>query len=182
MVEFGLKLQDNQVAEWSDHYIDYEELKKLLKKVKQALQRYEEQAKKKPELAKVIKTHFDNGVVTYVTGTPPMSSASLNNLAKEVSAESLSQQEPDERTNLLTEVAKKVSGRNSPSSHGGTSEIANSPGSGVHGVLRSAVSTVSGYFEKRYETSLRDTLAEISACEVEFDNRLIKEVCDRKVL
>ena len=34
MVEFGLKLEDNKVSEWSDHYLDYEGLKKILKKAK----------------------------------------------------------------------------------------------------------------------------------------------------
>ena len=178
MVEFGLKLQDNQVAEWSDHYIDYEELKKLLKKVKQAIQRYEEQAKKKPELAKEIKSNFDKGIGTFVTGTPPMSSNSLNSLAKGASGNSLSSSrlqegQTDEKTALLTDVAKRVS---SAASYGGASDGQSSPGSGVHGVLRNAVSSVYGYFEKRYETSLRDTLVEIAALESEFDNRLLQEV------
>jgi hypothetical protein len=32
MVEFGLKLEDNKVDEWSGQYIDYETLKELLKR------------------------------------------------------------------------------------------------------------------------------------------------------
>ena len=36
MVEFGLKLQDNRVEEWSDKYIDYEKLKRLIQNVKKA--------------------------------------------------------------------------------------------------------------------------------------------------
>lgn len=178
MVEFGLKLQDNQVAEWSRHYIDYEALKKILKQVKQAIQRYEEQAKKKPELAKEIKSNFDKGINTFITRTPPMSSASLTNLTKVASTESLignkklqqPEGEADEKTKLLSDVAKRVSGRSSPLG-------ASSEGSaGVQSVLRSAVSSVSGYFEKRYETTLRDTLTEIAARENEFDNRLLQEV------
>lgn len=39
MVEFGLKLEDNKVAEWSDRYIDYERLKSLLKKAKVSAER-----------------------------------------------------------------------------------------------------------------------------------------------
>ena len=42
MVEFGLKLSDNQVSKWKLHYIDYELLKKLLKKVKKAGEAREE--------------------------------------------------------------------------------------------------------------------------------------------
>ena len=36
MVEFGLKLQDNKVEEWSNKYIDYEKLKQLLQIAKKA--------------------------------------------------------------------------------------------------------------------------------------------------
>ena len=34
MVEFGLKLEDNKVDEWSSQYIDYEKLKAVLKRAK----------------------------------------------------------------------------------------------------------------------------------------------------
>ncbi|GMI35590.1 hypothetical protein TeGR_g1328, partial [Tetraparma gracilis] len=37
MVEFGLKLDDNTVAKWKPHYINYEKLKALLKAAKAAL-------------------------------------------------------------------------------------------------------------------------------------------------
>lgn len=170
------------MAEWSDHYIDYAELKKLLSKVKHAIQRYEEQAKKKPDLAKEIKANYDKGISAFVTGTPPMSSNSLPSMANIAGGTSPNKGKPqqeskgdsDERTALLTDVAKRVSGI-----HGAVSPVEgqqNSPGSGVHGVLRHAVSSVYGYFEKRYETSIRDTLGEISALENEFDNCLLKEV------
>jgi len=34
MVEFGLKLEDNKVSKWNFHYLDYDHLKKLLKRAK----------------------------------------------------------------------------------------------------------------------------------------------------
>lgn len=40
MVDFQIKLQDNRVAEWSDHYMSYAALKKILKKAKNAEQKY----------------------------------------------------------------------------------------------------------------------------------------------
>ena len=40
MVDFQIKLQDNRVAEWSDHYMNYAALKKILKKAKNAEQNY----------------------------------------------------------------------------------------------------------------------------------------------
>lgn len=180
MVEFGLKLQDNQVAEWKDHYIDYDALKKILKKAKQAIQRYGEQAKKKPELAKEIKANFDKGNSTFITRTPPMSMNSMDNLTSKESLQQLGEKQPDEKTALLTAVAKRVASGETlnkkddlnSSNHSRKSEGSSS----VHGVLRNAVSSVTDYFEKRFETTLRDTLADIAAREHEFDTRLLAEV------
>ena len=45
MVEFGLKLEDNKVSDWGEHYLDYEGLKKILKKAKKAKGKYEETCK-----------------------------------------------------------------------------------------------------------------------------------------
>lgn len=49
MVEFGLKLEDNKVSEWSQHYLDYEKLKAILKKAKAAREKYEEFLKRQTE-------------------------------------------------------------------------------------------------------------------------------------
>jgi len=46
MVEFGLKLEDNKVAEWSNKYIDYEKLKSILKRAKAAAEHREELIKR----------------------------------------------------------------------------------------------------------------------------------------
>lgn len=58
MVEFGLKLEDNKVSEWSEHYIDYESLKKILKKAKAAEKKYRELSEKSPTEAKAITQRF----------------------------------------------------------------------------------------------------------------------------
>ena len=218
MVEFGLKLQDNQVSEWSEYYIAYHDLKALLKKVKQAIARYEDQAKKKPALAKEIKTNYDQGIQTFITKTPPISSVSLASLGKSLSSNNLSglsqqQQlqrqslagrdaaaaEPSivsETTGLLskmltptsrssqaaaTTTTEGVSSPTASSAGAASNELLGLPGSpsstaGVHGVVNKALSSVSGYFEKRYETSLRDYLGEIDALESDFDQRIEKEV------
>ena len=55
MVEFGLKLLDNRVSEWSAYYIDYEKLKALLKKSIEAEKKRKELEKKDPDrAAKVV--------------------------------------------------------------------------------------------------------------------------------
>ena len=209
-------MQDNQVSEWSEHYIAYHELKALLKKVKQAIARYEDQAKKKPALAKEIKINYDQGIHSYITKTPPMSSTSLVSLGKELSGNSLHQQQQQQKgasskvgnqkdekdgkdageassisetTSLLqkfigaapstTAEETKQAEMATPSSYGGVSEDLDSPTStsgGVHSVLNKAVSSVSGYFEKRYETNLRDYLREIDSLQDDFDHRMEKEV------
>eukprot|EP00814_Leptocylindrus_danicus_P005035 CAMPEP_0116015636 /NCGR_PEP_ID=MMETSP0321-20121206/6966_1 /TAXON_ID=163516 /ORGANISM="Leptocylindrus danicus var. danicus, Strain B650" /LENGTH=273 /DNA_ID=CAMNT_0003485467 /DNA_START=156 /DNA_END=975 /DNA_ORIENTATION=+ len=51
MVEFGLKLEDNKVKKWSNQYLDYEGLKKLLKKCKTVLKARDSLVKKYPNLA-----------------------------------------------------------------------------------------------------------------------------------
>lgn len=48
MVEFGLKLEDNKVDEWSSEYIDYEKLKAVLKRAKASAQHRDELLKKMP--------------------------------------------------------------------------------------------------------------------------------------
>jgi SPX domain len=53
MVEFGLKLQDNKVADWNDYYIRYEKLKAILTKGALVRKRYDEQFMgRKPEETK----------------------------------------------------------------------------------------------------------------------------------
>jgi len=61
MVEFGLKLDDNKVQEWSDKYMKYEELKKLIKNAKKAADARKELEKRNPSLAAEIKAKSTRG-------------------------------------------------------------------------------------------------------------------------
>lgn len=58
MVEFGLKLQDNQVAEWADKYVDYLKLKDLLSKAATATEKRQELEKRMPTEAAKIKAEY----------------------------------------------------------------------------------------------------------------------------
>lgn len=71
MVEFGLKLEDNKVAEWADRYIAYARLKLYIKKAKKAAEAYEALEKRRPEVAAEVKAAYDAGI--------PYSSASGRN-------------------------------------------------------------------------------------------------------
>lgn len=68
MVEFGLKLEDNKVADWSDNYIRYEKLKEILKKAGAAAQRYEDLAQKHPDRAARVHEEFRQGSATPKNG------------------------------------------------------------------------------------------------------------------
>ena len=61
MVEFGLKLEDNKVSEWGEHYLDYEGLKKILKKAKKAKGKYEETCKENAKEAEAVTKAYRSG-------------------------------------------------------------------------------------------------------------------------
>jgi|UPI000581A97B hypothetical protein len=64
MVEFGLKLEDNKVADWSDYYIAYEKLKAILKRHQAIRDRYNELAARKPADAYAMERAYRQGVRT----------------------------------------------------------------------------------------------------------------------
>lgn len=77
MVEFGLKLEDNKVSEWSEHYLDYEALKKILKKAKNAENKKDDLVEKNPELAKRIVQAHKQGEFHYITSPSSISDFSI---------------------------------------------------------------------------------------------------------
>mmetsp|Transcript_47140 Transcript_47140/g.87574 ORF Transcript_47140/g.87574 Transcript_47140/m.87574 type:complete len:234 (-) Transcript_47140:2669-3370(-) len=77
MVEFGLKLEDNKVEEWASKYIDYERLKVLIKKAKRAVEARDSLAQRRPEIAAEVKTAFDAGQQTKLTGQGSFSDSQL---------------------------------------------------------------------------------------------------------
>lgn len=189
MVEFGLKLQDNQVSDWSQHYIAYENLKTLLKRAKAARARYEENAKKKPALAAEIKSNYEQGINTFLTTTPPVSAGNLSNIVKNLSSGSLKEQQvssavaaktsQEGKDNEKVALLKKTDSAGDLSNYGSQADEKGLSTSSSHGILNKAVSSVSEYFEKRYETSLRDTLKEIDRLNDDFDHLMMEEVCRR---
>jgi len=61
MVEFGLKLEDNKVSAWGTNYLDYEGLKRILKKAKKAQKKYEEICVGNPSEAESITEAYRSG-------------------------------------------------------------------------------------------------------------------------
>lgn len=153
MVEFGLKLQDNKVSEWSNDYLNYEKLKDILKKAKAAQKSYEEQAKKRPEDAAAILEAHRCGDMSFVTNTP---SQSLMDLEHE---------DANERTSLMDTVSPKssVSDFSSPLKRKSDATPALS------------LTAISDYFGSRYERTLRGYLEQIDKLSNEFEEVVTEE-------
>ena len=83
MVEFGLKLEDNKVSEWSEHYIDYESLKKILKKAKNAQKHYKDLCEKNPLDAERITQAYRSGDQSIGVLSPATSTGNLSDLGSE---------------------------------------------------------------------------------------------------
>lgn len=77
MVEFGLKLQDNQVSEWREYYMDYEAFKKILKKAKNADKKYHDLREKNPAEADAIAASHQRGDESFITMNTSVSDGDL---------------------------------------------------------------------------------------------------------
>jgi hypothetical protein len=82
MVEFGLKLEDNKVSEWSELYLDYEALKKELKKAKKSQKKYEELYQQNPIEAEAITKAFRSGDKAHATTDSSLSMQDFLTLTK----------------------------------------------------------------------------------------------------
>ena len=172
MVEFGLKLEDNKVAEWSVHYLDYNKLKAILSKAKATQKKYEEQAQKRPDDAKKILEAHRSGKQEQVTVTPNQSSLSLaTSAAVETAAVAtlgkdpiLSKlhptllEEPSERTSLLSDASNREKSESSTSTPKTGSKISS---------FR-AITEIQEYFGSRYERNMRALLQGSDALSEEF--------------
>lgn len=161
MVEFGLKLEDNKVAEWADTYIDYEKLKDLLKKSQAAIKRRDEIMKRKPELSAEIETAFKAGTKTLLS---PMSQTSLSSVV-EGSECNDSISIVDMAGSANEKSALLVDRGGIPSKYGSESSF------------QQLFSTVTGIFSaKKYETIVRARLQEVADYHAQFETELFAEV------
>ena len=177
MVEFGLKLEDNKVSEWSEYYLNYEELKAMLKKAKVASKKSEDQAKKRPQDAQRIIEAHQAGVMEGVTPMTPMGSkVNLTELVRggegathpEASTTITFGELPEisETTRLLT-----IPERSSSDLLTSSSSVSVTPHKGN---LFSSQG-LSDFFDSRYERSLRGYLKEVDDIANEFSDAIIAE-------
>jgi hypothetical protein len=101
MVEFGLKLEDNKLAEWREHYIDYEKLKSILKKCAASVTRYRDLEARQPARAAEIKIAWSTGMPTPQPSTDNLQLLRRGKEAEEAAA-------AGELTESLLELPQKL--------------------------------------------------------------------------
>ena len=186
MVEFGLKLEDNKVDEWSDKYIDYEQLKKLIQNAKVAMKTRAELEARRPEEAIIIKNRYLSGNEEDLIRSCNTSSTSLGSLA---TTNNEFQKNPSELlppgpptapptappTPTLSDEQKALLLKNGPVDEKttyGTTEYDSMQS--VGGMIKR---TMSGIFvRKTYKSKLLDALKEEDAAIASFSNFIHLEV------
>lgn len=178
MVEFGLKLEDNKVAEWSEKYIDYDGLKQILTKASAAAKKQEDLVKRRPELAEEIIANYRRG-----NPTPSSSQHDLQNVKGTDSASggvelpAHQRSSPFEKSTIpeaqpLLENEKFVSHGTMASE---SKQITESVPRSIQRTLSEHL--MSGYFSNSsYEKRIRESLKEIDALETKFDEAIHQEV------
>jgi hypothetical protein len=161
MVDFGLKLEDNKVSEWSDKYIDYDALKKILKTASAEIKKKDELMRRKPQVAQAVLAQYREG-----KPTPFSSHTDLQNLASGDGVD----QVPAESKPLLKQTDETYG------SHQSVAAVASLPKS--DSVLSNTIKrTMSEYFmDTSYEKRIRESLKEIDKCEGKFDESINGEV------
>ena len=182
-----MKLEDNKVSDWSENYLNYNELKAILKKAKVAQKKYEEHAKKKPKEAALILDAHKKGDAKFVTTTPPPSTSNLLAMLNPTSSTppmttptqsnlDLASMEgtsaPNERTKLLSTP---------PQNPATATTIITSPTTGKEKVVKkkpsftTTFSDITEYFGSRYERTLRGYLKERDEKALQFETLLLSE-------
>ncbi len=174
MVEFGLKLEDNKVSEWSEHYIDYEGLKKILKKVKKAQKKYQEICDEHPKEAEAVTKAYRAeayedlaSIHEGVSPTRPTKASTIENLDAIPLAEKL-QVDEDEETGTISERSALLKHPEGSSSSRST---------GIVGALSKVATTMmsSQSLAHAYERKVRKSLEEIDAQVAAFDVHFYKQ-------
>jgi SPX domain/EXS family len=168
MVEFGLKLEDNKVSEWSDYYLNYEDLKAMLKKAKVATKKYEDQAKKRPQDApRILEAHRAGFSDSVMPLSPTTSRASLTDLVRSPSRQDTKESNFDDSN--AVDAEREASER--------TGLLASSERSGLSSRIHSTIFSqgLSEYFDSRFERTLRNHLQDIDVVANEFAEAIVLE-------
>lgn len=158
MVEFGLKLEDNKVAAWSDHYLRYELLKDALARAKKAQTRLDSLQAKRPDL-------YQSAIESLAKGLPTPKPSKVNLASPEGSSirlSSIEENESEQREPLLN---------TSPRADSGYGAVQDTPS-----IIKRSVSTLSDYLGISFERQVRDAYKDLDKNTDEFDNLLVEDV------
>lgn len=201
MVEFGLKLDDNKVADWADEYIDYEKLKAILDKLKSAMKKKEDLHQRKPDLADEVSQdfvpkfegtsslsarlrfeNFQNKDTPRIPAIPPPppeeTSTSISDPTLPLVAISERSVNPEEQPLLTSNSMGSSYGRTFDSEV----SLLSADGTGAEGGSTSSFATTlagvaSGYLPTaRYQKQYRDQLKRIDELRIQGQEELVKEV------
>jgi hypothetical protein len=179
MVEFGLKLEDNKVADWSEHYIRYEQLKEILVKCARAQGRLAELRTKRPRVAQQV--------IEAYAASPQSSKDNL--LELDAVRGSVTEQHPlqqqhvgaggpsggDDQQSVQSEEASLL--RTDSGYYGSTQSLFRSEsGISIAHSLHKMASGVTDYFSKSFERTVRDTLKLVKDYQRDFDNLLLEDI------
>ena len=195
MVEFGLKLADNKVSDWSEYYIEYEKLKAILKKCQSAVKRLQELKEKKPEETLAIIDDYKNGLPTPCASQRDltvMDASFTRNIRKsehqgDVMFKGINE---DGDPSSASETTNLVTSSTPPRTifYGGTVDVPSPAAlermdSGSNNMLsrafHTAASGVTDYFQKSFVRTVRETLKDIEKNSDEFEQCLSENI--RKV-
>jgi EXS family/SPX domain len=189
MVEFGLKLEDNKVSEWNEHYIDYEKLKSILTKASVCVKKLDDWTQKRSETAAIVHA-YKIGIATPFQSTSDLVGQDLKDTALIPTASTAG----DASKYNLNTIHEDDKTREKPCSTTETSELIHQAQSGSYGAASSnseslspsasgdgskrnlisralgkASSGVSEYLQRSFERSVRDVLKDIDVVAQEFD-------------
>lgn len=203
MVEFGLKLEDNKVSDWSEHYIRYEKLKLLLEKCEAAIKRYDEISSRMPDVAFKVKAAYYNGEATPLLllssstpgeGTMMMGLDTVHEMTSRHTSESSfntmnnnnNYTDTNTRSNVQTTSTTNANmmelmdeESDSREGTGQTSSITTTSseyGSIINRTIQRARSHVSDYYMIQYIKSIEKVLREIDKHEEEFSECLLADI------
>jgi len=168
MVEFGLKLEDNRVAEWANKYIDYNKLKLLIEKLSELIKKRKELENRNPNLSRVIREEILQSPKSEKPfDTPRSSQTSLASI----------KDESNEKVTLLSSHYANLMGEGDSLSPPHFAVRRDVKRSSSYGSVKEALQNVAYYFKPNsFEDKLRNLYKNEETCKEVFAQQLIDEI------
>lgn len=161
MVEFGLKLEDNKVAAWSDHYLRYELLKECLSKAKKAQSKLDLLKEKRADLYETVLESMAKGMPTPISSKENLMGPTSNQGSSR-ELHTVEEQEAEQQEPLLQTPTRTDSGYGA---------VQDTPS-----LLKRSMTTLSDYLGISFERQVRDAIKELEKCAQEFDLLVMEDI------